>query len=366
MTLTPFMNIGPGEFIKEEMELRDWNNEDLAQVLKLTPKTISLLLNNKQKITIETASLLSKAFGQSPQYWLNLDNNYRLRLESKKLEDETVKIRSKIYEHMPINEMVKKRWIQKPKSIDELEKIFISFWQMKELEFSNIEKIAFPHCRKSEAFSNFNRRYILTWTRMARNVSESYSVGKFNKSYLEKLAIDLPNYTIRTNGIKDILTELNNAGVKFFILSHLSKTYLDGASFYHGKNPILVYTIRYDRTDNFWFTLAHEIGHILLHIKDENDVFVDDLKSEAVSSFEKEANEFAENILYANKIISIFSKFQHYTSAARVLEYANTLKISPAVITGILKHNNMLAYNRLNQFTPKVSELIPSKYFVEK
>ncbi|KUO60437.1 hypothetical protein APF79_09080 [bacterium BRH_c32] len=78
-THKPYMNIGPGEFIKEEMEIRQWTNKDLAQVIGLSQKTISELLNNKQRITLDTACYLGSAFGQSPQYWLNLDNNYRLR-----------------------------------------------------------------------------------------------------------------------------------------------------------------------------------------------------------------------------------------------------------------------------------------------
>lgn len=79
--VSPFMNLGPGEFIKEEMEYREWQNEDLAEVLGMNPKTISELLYNKQRISYKSAKLLIRAFGQSPQYWLNLDNNYRLKLD---------------------------------------------------------------------------------------------------------------------------------------------------------------------------------------------------------------------------------------------------------------------------------------------
>ncbi|MFA4830411.1 MAG: HigA family addiction module antitoxin, partial [Thermodesulfovibrionales bacterium] len=76
---TPYKNIGPGEFIKEELEVRNWRQEDLAEILGISLKTVNQLIKNKQTITIETAKLLSKAFGQSPQYWINLDSNYRLR-----------------------------------------------------------------------------------------------------------------------------------------------------------------------------------------------------------------------------------------------------------------------------------------------
>ena len=58
------------------METRGWTNEDLAQVLGLNLKTVNELLNNKQRITIDTAKVLGQVFEQSTRYWLNLDNNY--------------------------------------------------------------------------------------------------------------------------------------------------------------------------------------------------------------------------------------------------------------------------------------------------
>jgi HTH-type transcriptional regulator/antitoxin HigA len=50
---------------------------------------------------------------------------------------------------------------------------------------------------------------------------------------------------------------LNNAGVVFFVLPHLQKTYLDGAAFFVDHTPVIVYTGRYKRIDIFWFTVAH-------------------------------------------------------------------------------------------------------------
>lgn len=362
--MKPYLNIGPGEFIKEEMEVRNWTNEDLAQVLGLSTKTISELLNNKQRVTIDTAKILSKAFGQSPQYWLNLDNNYRLRLEENNNESE-VEIKSKIYQIMPINDMIKKGWIRKYKDVDDLKKIFLSYWNLKELNFNWIDSLVSPNTRKSSAYTSFNDYYLLAWTWKAKSVSEEFQAGKFNTKYLTELAKKINEYTINDEGVENFIKELNNAGVKFFCLSHLPKTYLDGASFWHKNNPVIVYTKRYDRLDNFWFTIAHEIGHVLKHIKNENDIFVDDLKIEDKSNIEMEADNFAANILHVNEILDYFAEYKHYTSAYRVEKAAEELNINPAIIVGILKYYSILSYNRLNQFTEPVSDKIPKKYIVE-
>ena len=363
--LKPYLNIGPGEFIKEEMKIRNWTNEDLAQVLSLNPKTISELLNNKQRITIGTAKILGKAFGQSPQYWLNLDNNYRLRLNENNNESE-VEIKSKIYERMPVNDMVKKGWIKKPGSTNELKNIFMEFWKIGDFKIDWLDSLAIPNCRKSNAYENLSKYFLLTWTQKAKLASEKYEAPKFNKNGLNELSKEITKYSTLKTGVSKFLNKLNETGVKFFSLNHLPRTYLDGAAFMHNNSPVIVYTKRYDRLDNFWFTIAHEIGHILLHIKNENDIYIDDFKAEGEFDYENEANEFAEKILRINAILDYFSEYQHYTSAFRVKEAVDELKIDPSIIVGILKYYNVLAYNRLNQFTKTVSDKIPKKYVVKK
>ena len=72
---------GPGYFIREQMDIRGWIQEELADVLGLSTKHLSSILQDKQSLSIENARKLSSAFNTSPQYWLNLDNNYRLWLE---------------------------------------------------------------------------------------------------------------------------------------------------------------------------------------------------------------------------------------------------------------------------------------------
>jgi len=77
----PYFNIGPGPFIKEELEARNWRQKDIAEIMGMSSKLVNKLIKNKQSITVETAQRLSKTFGQSPQYWFALDENYRLRLK---------------------------------------------------------------------------------------------------------------------------------------------------------------------------------------------------------------------------------------------------------------------------------------------
>ena len=71
----------PGYFIREQMEVRGWVQQELTEILGISLKHLNSILLDKQPLTTDLARLLSKAFGTSPQYWLNIDNDYRLWLE---------------------------------------------------------------------------------------------------------------------------------------------------------------------------------------------------------------------------------------------------------------------------------------------
>lgn len=77
--LKPYINISPSKFIEEELEERGWSREKFAEILGITKREVDLILSNKQRVTENTAKLLSEVFGQSEQYWINLDHNYNLR-----------------------------------------------------------------------------------------------------------------------------------------------------------------------------------------------------------------------------------------------------------------------------------------------
>jgi HTH-type transcriptional regulator/antitoxin HigA len=362
---TPYKNIGPGEFIKEELEVRNWRQEDLAEILGISLKTVNQLIKNKQTITIETAKLLSKAFGQSPQYWINLDSNYRLRLQEDTRQTKDAEIKGMIYKYMPVNEMVKKGWLSAFRNSNELIDRVYNFWDINKLDFTFLDDAELPTFRKSDVFAQYNKYYALTWFRMAQTSAQNYSADQFERDDLRQLAVSLYSFTVKPNGIELFLNELSNAGVKFFILSHLQKTYIDGASFWDKSNPVIVYSGRYNRIDNFWFTVAHEIAHILLHLKKKTDYFIDDLDNIS-SNVEKEADQYATKLLRANEITAYFKHFGNYISEKRVVDCSKELDISPAIVVGVLHHQELLSRRNLNRYKEKVLDLIPETFLVEK
>jgi HTH-type transcriptional regulator/antitoxin HigA len=74
--IRPHKAIGPGEHIREEIESRGWSEDEFADILGISEKHLSELLNDKTHMTIPLARLVGKAFGTTPQFWMNLYINY--------------------------------------------------------------------------------------------------------------------------------------------------------------------------------------------------------------------------------------------------------------------------------------------------
>jgi len=356
---------GPGYFIKELMDLRHWIQEDLADVMGISEKHLNKILKNNQPITLEIARLLSEVFDTSAQYWINIDTGYRLWLEQERSEKEiTADLKGTIYERMPVNDMIKKGWLNTFENIDDLKNQVLEFWGWEKLDFSVLDKQLPCLTRKSEAFNQFNASYALTWYHKACNVATGIKLSKYNPEKLIALYEDLHSYTIKTDGINLFIRELNKAGVIFFVLPHLLKTYLDGAAFYSGKNPVIVYTGRYHRIDNFWFTVAHEIAHILKHLNENTPFILDDLKNGVIDKLEKEANELASKHLKHNEISSFLEPFIHYLTAEKVEECAKKYEIHPSIVVGKLAHDGKISYGNQSLFNENVLHIIQPKYQV--
>ncbi|MBK8884528.1 MAG: helix-turn-helix domain-containing protein [Bacteroidales bacterium] len=102
--------LGPGYFIREQMEIRGWVQEELADILGISVKHLSSILQDKQSLSIDIAKRLSKVFaGTSPHYWLHIDNDYSLWLEHGGNEEiDSLSAKALIYSRMPIRDMFKR------------------------------------------------------------------------------------------------------------------------------------------------------------------------------------------------------------------------------------------------------------------
>lgn len=360
----PFVNIGPGQIIKRNLDALNWTNKDLAEIIGMSEKSISQMMNNKQSITVETAILLSKAFKTSPEFWLNLEQNYRLRSKKESQKEKETEIKAEIRKYMPVLEMKKKKWIDCGKTAESQVKAYNDFWGQRNTDFSVYQHNKLPFCaRQSKNDENFTTYYSITWFQKAKCEARKIKAVPYSKEKLQILAGKISEYTLLSDGVNLFINELYRCGVKFFILSHLSKTFLDGASFFDNKNPVIVYTSRYNRVDNFWWTIAHEIAHILLHLKDENDCFLDNLDDKTSTSVkEKEADRFTSKLFFVDQILNKAEPYKNYFTESRLKEIAGSLNLDCSVVLGILQHNGTIDFRTLPGYRKTVLNLISDQF----
>jgi len=71
--------IHPGEFLAETLEELGFSQAAFARVIGVSPMRISHVIKGARPVTAELALLFGRAFDQSPQYWLNLQDDYDLK-----------------------------------------------------------------------------------------------------------------------------------------------------------------------------------------------------------------------------------------------------------------------------------------------
>jgi antitoxin HigA-1 len=78
MNATHYTPLHPGEVLKDELDEVGLTQSALAKHIRVLPKTINEICRGKRGISAEMAVKLSKALGGSPQFWLNLQNNWEI------------------------------------------------------------------------------------------------------------------------------------------------------------------------------------------------------------------------------------------------------------------------------------------------
>ena len=308
--------------------------------------------------------MLAKSFKTSAEFWINLDTRYRLNMESDTSRENATQRKAQIRKFMPVSEILKKEWFHFDKTAEGYEALYESIWKINHSDTSAYEnsekKLCASQKKDNEEYTSF---YSLTWQQIARLKAKEIQVSCHNETKLQQIIDKYTDYTYSENGIKEIINDLKDAGIKFLVLSHLSKTYLDGACFFDNDNPVIVYTGRYDRIDNFWFTVAHEIAHIVLHLpKLREQCFLDDLKDgEVTNEQEKEADQKAEEILRVEEIVREAQPYAKYFSEAKLNSIAETLQIEQSVILGVLQHKGLVDHRKLSKYKRKVVELFPEE-----
>ncbi|MEP4444543.1 MAG: XRE family transcriptional regulator, partial [Hyphomicrobiales bacterium] len=109
---------------------------------------------------------------------------------------------------------------------------------------------------------------------------------------------DLVKLSRKKDGPRLAVDMLREHGIVLILERQIPGLKLDGAAFLINEVPVIGLSLLRDTIDNFWFTLLHEVAHVVLHYRTGLSVgFFDDMENSKLDELEQEANEFAGNLL---------------------------------------------------------------------
>jgi HTH-type transcriptional regulator/antitoxin HigA len=186
-------------------------------------------------------------------------------------------------------------------------------------------------------------RIISLTKKMKNEVVNKYKQKAITNEWLNKLV----HMSMKEDGPQIAIEYLQNSGIRLIIEPHLSQTHLDGAAFLlSDDSPIIGMTLRYDRLDNFWFVLFHELVHTMKHLhKGGIESIFDDLDIEA-KDIEQEADELAGEILIPkNNWDTALARYLR--SKDSIEDFAKEIGVHPAIIAGKIRReaNNYIILN---------------------
>ena len=348
-TTGPARLVPPGRIIARELEARGWQQRDLAEIMGRPEQAISEIINDKKQITPETARELASAFGTSVDLWMNLEASYRLHLAQRKAEEEMIRRRARLYTVAPYGELVSRGWIEDRENLDEQEQELCRFLGVSSLDEQPCLALAARHSAHGEP----ERLALIAWAKRVEYLARRQSVGPFSADRLQEAISDLLNLAAEPEHVRSVPDRLLHAGVHLAIVPHLRQTYLDGAAFYVDDRPVVALTLRYDRLDSFWFTLLHELAHIVLG---HQGIYLDRLDDGRVmTDEERQADQQAQDWLIDRQEHDRFVRRGAYTSAA-IRQFAHQRRRHPAIVVGRLQHDGLLSYKRFPNLRVRVRE----------
>jgi HTH-type transcriptional regulator/antitoxin HigA len=265
------------------------SQKEFSGRMDMSEKHISRLINGKVELSHDVALRLESVFGIPAKFWNNLEAIYREQ-EARVREELDLEYDEEIASKMPYTKCAGLGWIPKAQSIKEKVYNLRSYFEVANLRA--LESLKVPGIAFRKASSSISSDYSLAmWAQKARIEARNIPTDPVDVKQLTQIVSKIRSLTTTepTYFCEEIRALLAKCGVALVFLPQISGSFLHGATFYDGAHIVLGLTVRGKYADKFWFSLFHEIGHIVCgHISDNSDDYEEN---------EKEADRFAQDTL---------------------------------------------------------------------
>ncbi|MGB0504763.1 MAG: ImmA/IrrE family metallo-endopeptidase [Pikeienuella sp.] len=325
----PMKMPSPIAAIKFRMEQLGLGQKDLVPILGSRAK-VSEILNGKRPLTLKMIRALNEHLNIPASLLIAEGDD----LPEKPLVD---------VERFPIAEFAKRGWVNVENAADRVEEA------LNELIRCAGGPKALPQALLRQGGTRENAKtdvgslqawclHVLCEARQM-GLEGKYEEGSITPELLREIA----RLSAFNDGPKLAKEKLAQHGIALVIAGYLPKTYLDGAALRTCEGvPVVGMTLRYDRADNFWFCLLHELAHLGRHFGNDTDAFIDDLQLRDLDSTvdderEREADDWAQEALIPQADWMSHSARSSPTTM-NVRNLARKIGVNPAIVAGRIRH----------------------------
>lgn len=329
----------PGATVKEQLIYRKMTQKEFAVRMGMSEKHISKLINGEVQLTIDVARRLELVLGVPAQFWCNFEALYREKLA--KVDEENAMDKDiEMVRKFPYKEMAKNGWVEGTTKIEEKVINLRKFFEVFRLEL--LQEHLVPAGIACRRLSETEKSYyaLVAWAQKAKLQSREIETQPIN---IKALKASVPKIRQMTKLLPEefcsILADLlAECGIAIVFLPHIGGSFLHGATFYDGDKIVLGLTVRGKDADKFWFSLFHEIGHIILgHIGNVNGTTDDD---------EQAADRYAENTLIPEEEFHKFVTHNQLYSEDVIIRFAEEENIDAGIVLGRLQKYGYVQYGR--------------------
>lgn len=342
--------IHPGETIADILEARGITQAELASRAGVSPAYVSSVIAGKKGISANFAMGLEYALGVPKSFWLNLQANYEAELleinEEQTITDEERTARE------DLKDIVK--YLRQQGMLPTGEKKDDSILSLRKvLQISNISNLkeSIPAgAFRMAANTTVNPNVLGAWIRLCQLARSDKTIPtKFDKKYTNDLIFEIKSIMCQKNANiqKDLKTIMEKYGIDFSVAKNFRGAPVQGYISQKSDGIYqMVLTIRGAFADIFWFSLFHEIGHIVNGDIGKNLIFLDD-----GSDYDKElaADLFASNMLLSPESYNMFIQKQDFSIEA-ICKYAKSQNVMPYIVIGRLQKEKYLDYRTYSNY----------------
>lgn len=326
----------PGQLVEFLLRERGWSKRVLAVATGVDETGLNHRLSNKRPVNAKFAIALEEVFGVPAEAFLELQKRYDLanaRIVTR--PDLARQARAALFSELPIAEMIKRRWIivDDIREIEALESELAKFFQS-----SNINEVSLiPHAAKKSQPNEETSAAQLAWLFRVKNIASGLLCPPFDKGATIAAIPRLKALLSAPEEARHAPKILSECGIRFVAVEALKGSKIDGVCLWlNEKSPVIAMTMRFDRIDNFWFVLRHEIEHVIQgHGIANPKIDIDVNSARVVDSDEQMANLAAAEFCAPQARVNSFIARKAPLFAERdFLGLAKILAIHPGLLAG--------------------------------